>query len=91
MSTETWALVAAIVTMAVMSAAGIAYARTRRQTIEDFISARGSTGGFAAMATMAASVMGAWILLAPAETAPPSGWPPSSVTASVRLRPSSPS
>ena len=69
MSTETWALVAAIVTMAVMSAAGITYARTRRQTIEDFISARGSTGGVAAMVTMAASVMGAWILLAPAETA----------------------
>ncbi len=68
MSTEAWALAAAIATMAVMSAAGVVYARTRRHTIEDFISARGSTGGLAAMATTAASVMGVWILFAPAET-----------------------
>ena len=69
MSTEAWALAAAIVTMAVMSAAGIVYARTRRQTIEDFVSARGSIGGMTAMATMAASLLGAWILFSPAEAA----------------------
>ena len=69
MSTEVWALVAAIVTMAVMSAAGITYARTRRQTIEDFVSARGSIGGMTAMATMTASLLGAWILFSPAEAA----------------------
>lgn len=69
MSTEAWALAAAIITMAVMSAVGIAHARTRRQTIEDFVSARGSIGGVAAMATMAASLLGAWILFSPAEAA----------------------
>ncbi|MCY4581967.1 MAG: Na+/proline symporter [Chloroflexi bacterium] len=69
MSTETWALAAAIITMAAMSAVGIAYARTRRQNIEDFVSARGSIGGATAMATMTASLLGAWILFSPAEAA----------------------
>ncbi len=69
MSTETLALAAAIAAMAIMAAAGVAYARTRRHTIEDFISARGSIGGKTAMATMAASLLGAWILFSPAEAA----------------------
>ena len=69
MATETWILVTAIITMAAMSALGIAHARRRRQNIEEFVSARGSIGGAAAMATMAASLLGAWILFSPAEAA----------------------
>ncbi len=69
MSTGAWALLVAIATMVAMAGAGVAYARTRRLTVEDFISARASTGGLTAMATVVASVMGAWILFSPAEAA----------------------
>ena len=69
MSTAAWAMAVAVAAMAVMAVAGVAYARTKRLTVEDFITARASTGGFAAMATMTASVMGAWILFSPAEAA----------------------
>ena len=69
MSTGAWALLVAVATMVAMAGAGVAYARTRRLTVEDFISARASTGGLTAMATVVASVMGAWILFSPAEAA----------------------
>ena len=69
MTAAAWALAAAIGVMIAMSAAGVAYARTRRRSIEDYVSARGSVGGATAMATMAASLMGAWILFSPAEAA----------------------
>ena len=69
MSTAAWAMIVAVAAMAVMAGAGVAYARTRRQTIEDFVSARGSIGGMTAMATMTASLLGAWILFSPAEAA----------------------
>ena len=69
MSTEAWALVAAVASMAVMAGAGVAYSRRRRLTVEDFLTARASTSGVASMATVVASVMGAWILFSPAEAA----------------------
>lgn len=47
---------------------GLIFAKSR-QNIEDYISARSSTGGFSSMATIVASVMGAWILFSPAEAA----------------------
>ena len=56
--------------MPTMAVLGVAYAWTRRLTVEDFISARNSTDGLTAMATVTASVMGAWILFSPAGAAP---------------------
>lgn len=69
MSVTAWALLVAVVTMASMAVAGVAYSRTRRLTVEEFISAGRSTSGLTAMATIVASVMGAWILFSPAEAA----------------------
>ena len=69
MSTGAWAFLVAVATMAGMAGLGIWYARGRIVTVEDFISARRSTSGLTAMATAVASVMGAWILFAPAEAA----------------------
>ncbi|MFQ5829482.1 MAG: sodium:proline symporter [Candidatus Methylomirabilia bacterium] len=48
-------------------ATGIAYARRRVRTVEDFISARSSTGVLVTSATLVATVMGAWVLASPAE------------------------
>ncbi len=69
MSTGAWAFLVAVATMAGMAGLGVWYTRGRRVTVEDFISARRSTSGLTAMATAVASVMGAWILFAPAEAA----------------------
>ncbi len=69
MSTGAWAFLVAVATMAGVAGLGIWYTRGRSVTVEDFISARGSTSGLTAMATAVASVMGAWILFAPAEAA----------------------
>jgi len=64
------ALVIAIITMVAFAAIGIGYTRRRKQvTVEDFISARGSIGGISTTATLVASIMGVWILFAPAEAA----------------------
>nr|WP_251330025.1 sodium:proline symporter [Haloplanus sp. HW8-1] len=46
---------------------GAWYARGRIGTIEDYITARNSTGGGTLTATLVASSMGAWILFSPAE------------------------
>ena len=69
MSTGTWALLAAIAAVAAMTIAGVLYTRSRKLTVEDYVSARNSTSGITAMATAVASVMGAWILFSPAEAA----------------------
>ncbi len=64
------ALAIAIITMVAFAAIGVAYTRRRaRVTVEDFISARGSVGGLSTTATLVASIMGVWILFAPAEAA----------------------
>ncbi|MFT4891683.1 MAG: SSS family solute:Na+ symporter [Halobacteriales archaeon] len=51
-------------TLAVFTTLGIWYTRGRVTTVEDFISARGSAGQGMTTATLIASVMGVWILLA---------------------------
>ena len=55
------------VTLAAFTALGLWYSRGRVGSVEDFISARGSTGRLSTTATLVASVMGIWILLTPAE------------------------
>jgi Na+/proline symporter len=54
-------------TLAAFTALGLWYSRGRIGSVEDFISARDSTGRGATTATLVASVMGVWILLSPAE------------------------
>jgi Na+/proline symporter len=54
-------------TLVVLTASGLWYSRSRVGSVEDFISARDSAGPGATTATLVASVMGVWILLAPAE------------------------
>jgi Na+/proline symporter len=46
---------------------GAWYVRGRVETVEDYLTARNSTGGGALTATLVASSMGAWILFSPAE------------------------
>lgn len=69
MSLESWGLLVAIVTMLGFSALGIAYTRRHQPTVEEYITARGSTGSITSTATIVASIMGAWILFSPAEAA----------------------
>lgn len=54
-------------TLAAVTAAGLWYSRGRIGSVEDFIAARDSAGRGPTTATLVASVMGVWILLAPAE------------------------
>ena len=61
---------AILITLAVavtFTVAGVIYVRQRSLNIEDYLVARGSTGSGVATATLVASVIGAWILLSPAE------------------------
>ncbi|MDQ4105689.1 MAG: sodium:solute symporter, partial [Actinomycetota bacterium] len=58
-----------------LAAAGIAYARGRSLTLEDYITARGSVGALMAAVTLVASGMGAWVLFGPAEAATWGGLP----------------
>jgi len=69
MSLESWGLLTAVVTMLGFSALGIAYTRRHQPTVEEYITARGSTGSITSTATIVASIMGAWILFSPAEAA----------------------
>jgi SSS family solute:Na+ symporter len=57
-----------VVTLAVFSALGVWYSRGKVSSVEDFISARNTTGTGMTTATLIASGMGAWILFSPAET-----------------------
>ena len=63
------AVLVTIITVLAFAAVGIAYARRFRMTAEGYIVGGRSAGGMAAMATLVASVMGAWILFSPAEAA----------------------
>ena len=69
MSVGSWAFLVAIITMVAFAGLGVAYTRRRAVTIEQFLTARRTTGGTTATATLVASIMGAWILLSPAEAA----------------------
>lgn len=61
------ALAVTVVALGVFTVAGVLHARGRVQTLDDYVTARATTGPAATTATLVASVMGAWILLAPAE------------------------
>ncbi|SFH00310.1 Na+/proline symporter [Halopelagius inordinatus] len=56
-----------VATLAAFSALGFWYSRGRVRSVEDFLTARNSTGPRTTTATLVASVMGVWILLSPAE------------------------
>lgn len=53
----------------VFALAGVLYARTSRDTLEEFIVARNSQSATATVLTLLASSLGAWILFAPAQAA----------------------
>lgn len=55
--------------------AGIVYSRRSAGNLENYISARGTAGGYATAATLIASGMGAWILFGPVEAATWGGLP----------------
>ena len=61
------ALAVTVIALGAFTVAGVLHARGRVRTLDDYITARGSTGPAVTTATVVASVMGAWILLAPAE------------------------
>lgn len=66
---EIWAMILAGIALLSISTAGVVYARRTQQSVEEYISARGSLGGLSATATTVASVAGAWVLFSPAEAA----------------------
>ena len=68
MSTETLAVIIAVLTALVFAAVGILYIRGRRLSVEEFIVNRNTAGAGVAVATVVASIAGAWILFSPAET-----------------------
>jgi SSS family solute:Na+ symporter len=67
MVTTTIALVLTVVTLVAFAGLGTWYSRGRVESIEDFITARGTAGSGTLTATLVASSMGAWILLSPAQ------------------------
>lgn len=67
MVTSTEAVLLTAATLAVFAGVGVLYSRGRVGTVEDLISARDSAGPGMTTATLVASVMGVWILLAPPE------------------------
>ncbi|SDZ85963.1 Na+/proline symporter [Haloplanus vescus] len=67
MVTATTLVAVSAVVLLAFAALGAWYARGRIETVEDYITARDSTGGGALTATLVASSMGAWILFSPAE------------------------
>ncbi len=62
------AILIALLTSAAFVSAGVIYVRRRSTSVEDYLVARNSAGGTLATATLVASVIGAWVLLSPAET-----------------------
>ena len=62
------AIIITLLTAAVFVAAGVLSVRRRALGIEEFLVARSSTGTRLSTATLVASVIGAWVLLSPAET-----------------------
>lgn len=61
------ALGVTVTALVAFTVAGVAHSRSRVRTLEDYVSARDSTGPAVTASTLIASMMGAWILLAPAE------------------------
>ena len=67
MSDNGLAILISLVTAAVFVAAAVLYVRRRALSLEDYLVARGSAGTTLSTATLVASVIGAWVLLSPAE------------------------
>ncbi|MFB6173538.1 MAG: sodium:proline symporter [Halobacteriales archaeon] len=65
--TASTALGVTVLTLAAVTGLGLWYSRGRVETVEDFLTARDSTGGGMTTASLIASAMGAWILFSPAE------------------------
>lgn len=71
----TLAIGVTLVTTAVFAAAGIWHLRRLRMSLEEYIVSRQSVSTGMSMATVVASVIGAWILFSPAEAATWAGMP----------------
>ncbi|WP_338729406.1 sodium:proline symporter [Haladaptatus sp. DJG-WS-42] len=67
MVTASVALGLTVLTLVTFAGLGTWYARGRINSVEDYITARNSTGNGMTTATLIASGMGAWILFSPAE------------------------
>ena len=68
MSTSAMAISITLITVAIFATLGIWYVRRWRLSVEEFIVNRNSAGTGVAIATVVASIAGAWILFSPAET-----------------------
>ena len=68
MSTSASFVFITLITAAVFAAIGVLYIRRRRMSVEEYIVNRNSAGTGVALATVVASIAGAWILFSPAET-----------------------
>jgi Na+/proline symporter len=75
MSIQSLAITIAVVTVAVFSLLGILAIDRRSLDVEEYIVSRNSVGSGMAIATIVASVVGAWLLLSPAETGVRDGLP----------------
>jgi len=68
--TESWpAAMVIVITTLVFVVLGVSYVRRRTLTVEEYIVSRNSADPAVATATLVASVIGAWVLFSPAETA----------------------
>jgi Na+/proline symporter len=65
---STLAIAVTLVTALTFALLGVLYVRRHRPNLEEYIVHRNATGSWLALATVVASVAGAWILLSPAET-----------------------
>ncbi len=67
MVTTATVLAITVATLAIFTGLGLWYTRGKISSVEDFITARNTTGAGMTAATLIASSMGAWILFSPAE------------------------
>ena len=69
MSVGDWAFLMAVFTMVAFAVVGAMYVWRRTITLEQYLTARNTAGGFTVTATLVASIIGAWVLFSPAEAA----------------------
>jgi len=72
------ATLAVVMTLAIaglFAALGVWHVRGRHMSLEDYLASRGLAGGGVSVATVVASVAGAWVLFSPAEAATWAGVP----------------
>jgi Na+/proline symporter len=86
MTLSATALGVTLVTIAAFTLMGLLQASRRTITLEDYMVSRNSVGTQAALATIVASAMGAWILFSPPEVGATSGIAGFSATALGRRR-----